>query len=165
MHGRFQDVVDDNTHRVFLKQPRRGDILDANGHKLATSEPVKRVLADPSLIHPYQAEVARAVAPLLAMNESELTFQLRLIRTNNTGAAYTNKFVDLKRKLTFEQWARITNAMAEVVRDLDRPQLKRSHRNALQAIARRGLYAQDEYRRVYPSGHLASHVLGYVQEV
>ena len=165
LHGKFQDVVDDNTHRVFLQQPRRGDILDVNGHKLATSEPVKRVLGDPSLIHPYQAEVARAIAPLLGMKESELAFQLRLTRTNEAGVLRTNKFVDLRRKVTVEQWAQITNVMAEVVRALDGPQLKRGQREALRAIARRGLYAQDEYRRVYPSGHLASHVLGYVQEI
>ena len=48
-HDKYKDIVGDNTQRVFLKWPRRGDILDVNGHVLATSLPVKRVLADPSL--------------------------------------------------------------------------------------------------------------------
>ena len=165
MHGTFKDVVDGNTHRVFLKQPRRGDILDINGHKLATSEPVRRVLADPSLIHPHQAEVARALAPWLTMGEDQIALVLRLVRTNELGVAYTNKFVDFKRKVTTEQWAQITNAMAGVVRDLDLPGLKRSQRNSLQAMARRGIYSEDDYRRVYPCADLAAHVLGYVQEV
>ncbi|MEY2407697.1 MAG: hypothetical protein QOF48_367 [Verrucomicrobiota bacterium] len=165
LHGKFQEVVDDNTHRVFLKQPRRGDILDVNGHQLATSEPVKRVLSDPSLIHPYQAEMAHAVAPLLGMNEADLASQLRLLRTNELGVVHTNKFVDLKRKLTVEQWAQVTNAIGQVVRSLDNPRLKRAQRNVIQAMGRRGVYAEDEYRRVYPSGQLASHVLGYVQEI
>ncbi len=165
MHGTFRDVVEGNTHRVFLKQPRRGDILDINGHKLATSEPVRRVLADPSLIHPYQAEVARALSPWLAMSEEQLAHALRLVRTNELGVAYTNKFVDFKRKVTTEQWTQITNAMAGVVRELDLPGLKRSQRNALQAMARRGIYSEDDYRRVYPCADLAAHVLGYVQEV
>ena len=165
MHGTFKDVVEGNTHRVFLKQPRRGDILDINGHKLATSEPVRRVLADPSLIHPHQAEIARALAPWLAMSEEQLAHALRRVRTNELGVAFTNKFVDFKRKVTTEQWTQITNAMAAVVRELDLPGLKRSQRNALQAMARRGIYSEDDYRRVYPCANLAAHVLGYVQEV
>lgn len=165
MHGTFKDVVEGNTHRVFLKQPRRGDILDINGHKLATSEPVRRVLADPSLIHPYQGEVARALSPWLSMSQEQIAHALRLVRTNELGVAFTNKFVDFKRKVTTEQWTQITNAMTAVARDFDLPGLKRSQRNALQAMARRGIYAEDDYRRVYPSADLAAHVLGYVQEV
>ena len=165
MHGTFKDVVEGNTHRVFLKQPRRGDILDINGHKLATSEPVRRVLADPSLIHPYQAEVARAISPLLAMSQEQIAYALRLVRTNELGIAFTNKFVDFKRKVTTEQWAQITNAMGAVARELDLPGLKRSQRNALHTMARLGIYSEDDYRRVYPSADLAAHVLGYVQEV
>jgi cell division protein FtsI/penicillin-binding protein 2 len=165
MHDTFKDVVEGNTHRVFLKQPRRGDILDINGHKLATSEPVRRVLADPTLIHPHQSEVGRALAAWLSMSQEQIAFALRLVRTNELGVAYTNKFVDFKRKVTTEQWAQITNAMVTVARNLDLPGLKRSERNALQNMARRGIYSEDEYRRVYPCADLAAHVLGYVQEV
>ena len=62
----------DNTRREFLLEPRRGDILDAKGNLLATSVFVKTVCADPALIGNRQAEVARAVAPLLQVSESEL---------------------------------------------------------------------------------------------
>src|ERR1043165_10069076 len=48
-HERYRDIVGDNTQRIYLKQPRRGDILDANGNQLATSVPVKRLLAGPTL--------------------------------------------------------------------------------------------------------------------
>jgi cell division protein FtsI (penicillin-binding protein 3) len=163
-HDKYKDIVDDNTQRVFLKQPRRGDVLDVNGHQLATSLPVKRVLADPSLIHPYSAEVARAVAPLLTMNEADLAYALRPIRTNDAGVTYTNHFVDLKRKLTHDQWLQVTQAMAGLTLVDDEVALSRSQRNALRSLRRRGIYAEDDYQRVYPSAHLASHVLGYVQE-
>ena len=165
LHGRFREVVEDQTQRIFLKQPRRGDIVDAQGHKLATSEPVKRVLADPSLIHPYQSEVARALAPLLAIPEGELLHAFRLTRTNAQGVVTTNRFVDLKRKLTVEQWGQVTQTLAQVVARLDNPARKRLERAAVRAIARRGIYAEEEYKRVYPAGRLASHVLGYVREV
>lgn len=164
LHDRFREVVADQTQRVFLQQPRRGDILDGRGHKLATSEPVKRVLADPSLIHPHQAEVARALAPLLLVPEGELVQALRLTRTNELGVVRTNRFVDLKRKLSLEQWGQVTQAMHQVVSGLLRPGLKRRERESLRAVARRGIFAEDDFRRVYPAGRLGAHVLGYVQE-
>ena len=165
-HDRYKHIVDDNTQRIFLKQPRRGDILDSDGHVLATSLPVKRILADPSLIHPYQGEVARAVAPILSMTDVELAHALRLvIRTNESGVSYTNKFVDLKRKVTHEQWSQITQALAQVDFNIDETTLKRTERAFLRNLRRKGIYAEDDFQRIYPSGRLASHVLGYVQEV
>lgn len=164
-HDRYKDIVGDNTQRVFLKQPRRGDILDADGHVLATSLSVKRVLADPTLIHPYQAEVARAIAPILSMNEVELAHALRLLRTNDLGVAYTNKFADLKRKVTHDQWSQITQAVAQIDFNIDEAGLKGNERAFFRNLRRKGVYAEDDYQRLYPSGRLASHVLGYVQEV
>jgi cell division protein FtsI/penicillin-binding protein 2 len=169
-HERYKDIVGDNTQRLYLKQPRRGDILDANGNQLATSIPVKRVLADPTLIHPYQAEVSRAVAPLLSMSEAELIKELRLTtRTNASGKWVTNQFVNLRRKLTLDQWSAVTQAMVQLSFEFDRSGLSKSEVRrrelAFQALRRKGIYGEDDYMRVYPSGHLASHVLGYVQEI
>lgn len=164
-HDKYKDIVGDNTQRVFLKQPRRGDIVDINGHQLATSLPVKRVLADPSLIHPHQERVAGAIAPLLSMSTEELTFALRIHRTNESGTIHTNRFVDLKRKVTQEQWGQVTQAIAQLTFDVPEASLSRAERAFLRNLRRKGIYAEDDHRRVYPSGHLASHVLGYVQEV
>jgi len=163
-HDHYKEIVGDNTQRTFLKQPRRGDILDADGHMLATSLPVKRVLADPSLIQPYQAEVARAVAPLLSMSEAELLHALRPLRTNELGVVHTNKFVDLKRKVTHDQWMQVTQAIAEVSFNVDETLLARKERMFFRNLRRKGIYAEDDFQRIYPSGRLASHVLGYVQE-
>ena len=162
-HEKYTDIVADNTQRLYLKQPRRGDLLDANGHQLATSLPVKRVLADPSLIHPYQAEVARALAPLLSFREEELVASLRLLRTNSPSVV-TNRYVDLKRKLSQEQWGQVTQAMAQLVLPVDESNLTRRERENLRLLRRRGIYVENDYQRVYPGGRLASHVLGYVQE-
>lgn len=164
-HGRYKEIVADNTQRLYLKQPRRGDIVDANGHQLATSLPVKRVLADPSLIHPYQGEVAHAIASFVSMPEEELGFALRLTIRTNEAATVTNRYVDLKRKVSQEQWSQITQAMAQLVLPLDETKLTRRQRESLRTLRRKAIYAEDDYRRVYPGGRLASHVLGYVQEV
>jgi len=164
-HDKYRDIVWDNTQRVFLKSPRRGDILDVNGQQLASSMPVKRVLADPSLIHPYQAEVAQLLGPLLSVDVATLAHQLRLFRTNELGMVRTNRFVDLKCRVTHEQWGQITQALAQLNLGLDETTLNRKERAALQQVRRRGIYAEDDYQRVYPSGRLASHVLGYVLEM
>lgn len=164
-HDKYRDIVGDNTQRTFLKPPRRGDILDVNGHQLATSLPVRRVLADPSLIDPHQGEVARAIAPLLSWDESALRQALRLLRTNEVGQVRTNKFVDLKCRVTHEQWGQLTQAMAQLKLEVDETRLTKKERAALQNLRRRGLYSEDDYLRIYPSGRLASHVLGYVQDV
>src|SRR4029434_6584349 len=92
-------------------------------------------------------------------------FSLRAIRTNDVGVVYTNKFVDLKRKITIEQWGQITQAMAQITFNLDEETLSRNEKAFFRNLRRKGIYAEDDQLRVYPSGRLASHVLGYVQEV
>src|SRR6185503_17850572 len=163
-HDRYRDIVGDNTQRLFLKSPRRGDILDVNGHQLATSLPVKRVLADPSLLYPYETQVARAIGPLLSIEEPVLVHLLRPYRTNELGAIRTNRFVDLKCQLTHEQWGRVTQAMGQLKLELDEAGLSKKERVALTQLRRKGIYAEDDYQRVYPSERLASHVLGYALE-
>ena len=59
-----------------LLEPRRGDIRDVRGNLLATSRPVKTVFADPVLIGGRQAELARALAPILQIPEAELQKRL-----------------------------------------------------------------------------------------
>src|SRR5213075_805315 len=54
--------------------PRR---LEPRGDGHATTLFVKTVFADPSLIGTNQAKVARTLAPLLKMNETELIQKLR----------------------------------------------------------------------------------------
>jgi len=72
-HDELAGKAQQNTQREFWQAPRRGDILDARGNLLATSIFVKTVCADPGLIGNQQAVVARALAPLLQMSESDLS--------------------------------------------------------------------------------------------
>ena len=155
----------DNTIREFLLEPRRGDILDAKGNLLATSVFVKTVCADPMLIGPRAAEVARAVAPLLQMSEAELQERLkpRLTR-NEQGVLTTNRYVVLKRKVQLETWQQIQAVMANLSFGLDEKKLSRAERAFYRGLRRAGVYAEpvDDQLRVYPNHALAAHVLGYV---
>ena len=71
-HQELSALAQKNTCQLFLLEPRRGDIVDARGNLLATGTFVKRVCADPSLVGTNQSVVARALAPLLQMDEAHL---------------------------------------------------------------------------------------------
>src|SRR3990172_7824956 len=51
-HDELAAKAAQNTQREFLREPRRGDILDAKGNLLATSVFVKTVCADPTAFVP-----------------------------------------------------------------------------------------------------------------
>jgi len=154
-----------NTRREILLEPRRGDILDAKGNLLATSAFVKTVCADPSLIGNRQAEVARAVAPLLQVGEGEMIQRLTpRLAQNTNGMIATNRYVVLKRKVQVETWQKIQSAMTNLSFGLDEKHLPRSEREFYRDLRRGAIYVEkmDDQLRVYPNQALAAHVLGYV---
>jgi cell division protein FtsI/penicillin-binding protein 2 len=161
----LSDKARGNTHKEFLLEPRRGDILDAKGNLLATSAFVKTVFADPALIGNRQAEVARAVAPLLQMSEGELQQRLTPRVTRNTnGTMTTNSYVVLKRKVQVETWQKIQMAMTNLTFGLDEKNLPRREREFYRDLRRGAIKVEplDDQLRVYPNQALAAHVLGYV---
>ena len=154
-----------NTHREYLLEPRRGDVLDAKGNLLATSAFVETVCADPALIGNRQAEVARVVAPLLQVSEGELLQRLtpRLVPGTN-GTVATNHYVVLKRKVQVETWQKIQMAMTNLSFGLDEKKLPRQERAFYRDLRRGAIYVErlDDQLRVYPNQALAAHVVGYV---
>lgn len=164
-HDRYRAIAEKLTKRVYFREPRRGDILDVNGNPLATSLPVKRVCADPSLMGRHHGEVARAIAPVLQYAEADLRRLLYPWRTNSDGTISQRRFVDLRRKVNVEQWQQVTQAMAQITFDVDDRKLPRVQRRFYRALRQSSVFAEDDQLRVYPSGRLAAHVLGFVQEV
>src|SRR3989442_1497283 len=101
-----------NTQHEYLFEPRRGDILDGKGNLLATSIIVKAVHADPVVIGEHKTEVARALAPLLQIKESELLQHLALrVWQNEQGRTVTNLDVVLKHRVPSEIWDKIQATM------------------------------------------------------
>ena len=164
-HEKYRGISERLTKRVYFREPRRGDILDVNGNPLATSLPVKRIAADPSMMGRHYAEVAQAIAPALQYKEGDLARLLYPWRTNSDGTVTVKKYVDLRRKLSVEQWQQVTQAMAGLTFELPGRKLTRSERQFYGALRQRSVMAEDDQLRVYPSGKLAAHVLGFVQEV
>jgi cell division protein FtsI/penicillin-binding protein 2 len=163
-HDELSAKAEQNTQREFWQAPRRGDILDANGNILATSVAVKTICADPSLIGNFQPQVARAVAPLLNVNEAELVKRLtpRISRTSS-GEMVTNgwRYVRLAKNIPEETWRSVQAAMTNLTFGLDEKKLKSTEREFLRSLRQRAIFAESDQKRVYPNGALASQVIGF----
>ncbi|MGH7951621.1 MAG: peptidoglycan D,D-transpeptidase FtsI family protein [Limisphaerales bacterium] len=168
-HDELSARAQESTQQKIWETARRGDILDANGNLLATSVPVETVWADPVLIGNQQVAVARALAPLLQMDENGL-YQRLLPRvfTNREGRTETNRYIVLERKVAEETWRKIHSAMMNLSLAADESQMSKSERarfrNFSTILRRYAVSAEPDQSRVYPNGALASHVLGFVGE-
>jgi cell division protein FtsI/penicillin-binding protein 2 len=164
-HEELRAKAAQNTQREIFREPRRGDILDARGNLLATSVFVKTVCADPVLVGNRPADVARALAPLLQMSESELYQRLLpRLRQNPKGETVTNRYVVLKRKVPVETWEKIRAGMSQLSFGVDEKKLRPSQRAFFRDLRAKAIFTDpmDDQQRVYPNQTLAAHVLGFV---
>ena len=163
-HEELSAKAEQNTQREVLVEPRRGDILDRRSNILATSILVKTVCADPALIGGHQAEIARALSPLLQMDESDLAQRLLpRSRTGAKGESVTNQFVRLKTKVPVETWQKIQAAMLGLSFGIDEAKLPRTDQAFYRILRQKAVFARDDQMRVYPNQSLAAHILGFTQ--
>jgi len=163
-HDELSRMAQLNTESDFFRAPRRGNILDVNGNLLATSVSVKRICANPSLIGNQQAVVARALAPLLGMNENDLYQRLiPRIRKNEKGDIITNGlcYVRLKKDVPDETWQKIQMTMTNLSFGVDESKLSKTNRAFFRNLRQGAIFAEPDQLRVYPNGPLAAHVLGF----
>jgi len=123
--------------RIQFQQPvvleaRRGDILDRDGGRLATSVPMPSLHADPSLLSPADARtLSHALAPLLDQTEQAI-----------------------EKRLTREEARDVLLA-----RDLSPAVAQKARRLSATPGA---LWVEQENRRFYPGGAVGSQMLGVV---
>jgi cell division protein FtsI (penicillin-binding protein 3) len=161
-HDELSELAQQNTQRQFFFVPRRGDILDRKGNLLATSVAAKVICADPSLMGTHQAEIARAIAPLLQMNEVDLCQRLMpRVSKNEKGEPATNRFVRLKAKVPAETWQQIQTTMKSLSFGQDEKKLPAATQAFYRALRQTAVFSQDYPLRVYPNQALAAHVLGF----
>jgi cell division protein FtsI (penicillin-binding protein 3)/stage V sporulation protein D (sporulation-specific penicillin-binding protein) len=128
--------------RVLQEKPcRRGEIRDAQDNLLAVSEDVWDIGVDPDTLLKGERERALEVATIL-------------------GLPYP------KVRLAFDTATRIDSAGEEQIirwavlaREVNEDTVKR-----IKALGIKALRAELKYRRNYPKGQLAAHVLGYVNK-
>jgi cell division protein FtsI/penicillin-binding protein 2 len=153
------------THEEFLLQPQRGDIVDIKGNLLATSVRAWTVCADPFLIGNRQADVARAIAPLLQMTEGEILkkFNARLGQNPSGETTNSSRYALLKRKVPMETWQNIKVAMSNAF-NVDDKKLTNAERTFYRNLRQKAIYTDgpEDQLRIYPNQTLASHILGFV---
>ena len=146
VHGAdYQKAVLQNQQYDTVTIPfRRGDIVDKNGTILATSEKVYNVVIDASVMLTYQNH--RYLEPTLeALSQCFSDIMdvdaIRYYVMNNESSRY---YVAAKR-LSYGDISKFLEMQSE-------------------SDYIKGVYFEEEYKRVYPNGHLASTVLGFTRK-
>ncbi len=127
---------------------RRGDVVDRNGTYLATTEKVYNLIIDPKQIMSDQADylqaTVRALASVFGYDEQEL----RTLITGNPEKAYVRYARQLShdQKTAFETLQKETNEANNKSGSTERV---------------KGIWFEDEYRRIYPNNSLACSVVGF----
>lgn len=136
---RYQKKVLSQQHYDSTTIPfRRGDIVDAKGTKLATSEKVYNVIIDASVMTYRESYVEPT---LQALGECFPQLDMETIRKHVTTNSTSQWYVALKR-LPYEDISRFQTMQ------LENSNIK-------------GVWFQEEYKRTYPNGSLAADVVGF----
>jgi cell division protein FtsI/penicillin-binding protein 2 len=132
-HARLEIEVRDQNRNQRTVLPRRGAVLDRNGHILARSLPVSSAFlrADRGETEADQAAKIEALAPILELGAGDRARILQQVRDGDS-------FIWLKRKIDDAAVLRVRN------------------------LKLKGVYFETENRRTYPQGRLAAHALGWV---
>lgn len=119
---------------------RRGDIVDAKGTKLASSEKVYNLVID-SYVMQYKEEYLEPTLEALHTNFPQL--DMAAVREYITTHPNSSWYVPL-RKLTFDEISGFKEAQ------LENTKIK-------------GVWFEEEYKRIYPNGSLACDVVGFAR--
>lgn len=127
---------------------RRGDIVDRNGTLLATTEKVYNLIIDPKQIMSSPDDYMEATVSALAVTYGYDAQELRTLITENSGKAYYR----YARQLSYDE--------KEAFETLTTETNKANRENNLK-IRIKGVWFEEEYKRIYPYNSLACNVIGF----
>ncbi|MDD3179273.1 MAG: penicillin-binding protein 2 [Opitutaceae bacterium] len=136
-------LIEKARHQVVIEHARRGVILDTHGGLLAASRPYIELGFDPQVMRPEDEANWPKLASLLRLPEAQLAETLR---------RRPPAVVDGDGRTRPVQYVKICEGLDDKTYD------------QVQSLHIRGVYGTRNYRRVYPSGSLAAHVLGYINK-
>jgi cell division protein FtsI/penicillin-binding protein 2 len=142
-HDELRTIARTNTEREFMREPKRGDILDVKGNLLATSVFVKTVCANPMVISNRQADLARALAPVLQMSEADLYRKmLPQYFTNSAGKLAPRLSVRLKDKVPVETWEKARGVMSNLTFGVNEKALPKTQRKFFSDIRQSAIFCE-----------------------
>lgn len=127
---------------------RRGDIVDRNGTYLATTEKVYNLIIDPKQIMSDAEDYLEATVTALTTNFGYDAQTIRSLITEN----YDKPYVRYARQLPYDQKEQFENYQTET---------NKAYSKAGSKARVRGVWFEDEYKRIYPYDSLACNVIGF----
>ncbi|SEA40092.1 stage V sporulation protein D (sporulation-specific penicillin-binding protein) [Oribacterium sp. KHPX15] len=128
---------------------RRGDIMDRNGTVLATSQKVYNLILDPKVIHSGEGD--RYVEPTIQALVSYFSYDESELRTLIKEKA-DKSYVKYKKELSYDE----KSGFEEYIKNQNAVYVKKGDKARI-----RGIWFEDEYKRMYPYGSLACNVIGF----
>ena len=154
------DIVENNrdsynqivlTQQDYDSRPlayRRGDIVDRNGTYLATTEKVYNLILDPRQIMSDEEDYLEASVTALSTVLGYDAGELRTLITSNPDTAY----VRYARQLSYDQKEAFETYQTET---------NKANSKADSKARVKGVWFEEEYKRVYPYNSLASSMIGF----
>lgn len=163
-HDELEEKAEEYRFTTRVEQAWRGQIRDRNGIQLALTVPVKNVYADLTVWTNRVELLAHIVAPLLGMDQSELSRRVRQ-KLNEHSVSPSDQgpgVLLLKRGITPMEWGPIKTALACETFGLQTNHLSSRQRTLLKGLRRWTLFAENDQQRFYPHGESLASVLGFV---
>jgi cell division protein FtsI/penicillin-binding protein 2 len=140
--------VEKARRQIVVEHARRGALLDAKGNVLATSRSYIVVGADPEMLREQDSTKWAQLATLLGVPYLELDRTLRRSIASAQLALAGGEGATGRRI----RYVKLADEVDERVFD------------KIAGLRIRGVYGSRGYKRVYPGGQLAAHVLGYINK-
>lgn len=134
--------VDRTRRSIVIEEARRGDILDTRGDVLATSRSLIELGVDPQVLEPDDRRKWPQLAELIGMPLAELE-RVFTTKTRPSGDGSEEPGRPIR-------WAKLSGTVEE------------SAYAEIMQLGIKGVYGNRTYRRAYPRGQLAAHLIGYV---
>ncbi len=154
------DIVQENQdsyNQIVLSQQeydsrvipyRRGDIVDRNGTYLATTEKVYNLILDPKQIMSDPEDYLETTVAALVASFGYDAGELRNLITSNPKNAY----IPYKKQLSYDE----KQTFETVKTEMNKENQKKDSKARV-----RGVWFEEEYKRIYPYGSLACNVIGF----
>ncbi|MDP2136439.1 MAG: penicillin-binding protein 2 [Candidatus Didemnitutus sp.] len=141
--------VEKARRQIVVEHARRGTLTDTKGNVLATSRSYIVLGADPEMLRDEDSAKWGDLARLLGVNFLELDRTLRRTKAASQLALADQNENSKEKRI---RYVKLADEIDERVYD------------RIMDLRIRGIYGSRGYKRVYPGGQLAAHLLGYINK-